>query len=243
MLVATVTLVGLLLAYANGANDNFKGVATLCGSGTADYRHALLWATLTTALGSLAALVLARGLIEAFQGKGLVPAAAVADPVFPAAVGLAAGLTVLLATRFGFPISTTHALIGALVGAGWVVSPVGVSGSRLTGALLLPLLTSPFVAIAGTMMLYPLMSHYRRKLGVSQETCVCLGKKVVMVLPEAAGGAQAARAVSLPTLVGGSLTNCRVRYRGSFLGVRARPTLDTLHYLSAGAVGSPQPRT
>ncbi len=29
------------LAYANGANDNFKGVATLSGSGSTDYRKAL----------------------------------------------------------------------------------------------------------------------------------------------------------------------------------------------------------
>ncbi len=28
-----IGLVGVLLAYANGANDNFKGVATLFGSG------------------------------------------------------------------------------------------------------------------------------------------------------------------------------------------------------------------
>ena len=140
MFVATIVVVGLLLAYANGANDNFKGVATLVGSGTASYRGALLWATVTTALGSVAALVLARGLIEAFQGKGLVPAEVIGDPVFPAAVALAAGLTVLLATRLGFPISTTHALIGALVGAGVVVSPEGVNGTKLANAFLLPLL-------------------------------------------------------------------------------------------------------
>ena len=34
----------LFLAYANGANDNFKGVATLTGCGATDYRHALAWA-------------------------------------------------------------------------------------------------------------------------------------------------------------------------------------------------------
>ena len=60
MLVITIAFVGLLLAYANGANDNFKGVATLVGSGTTSHHRALLWATVTTALGSVAALVLAR---------------------------------------------------------------------------------------------------------------------------------------------------------------------------------------
>jgi hypothetical protein len=34
MTLALAILFGLFLAYANGANDNFKGVATLYGSGT-----------------------------------------------------------------------------------------------------------------------------------------------------------------------------------------------------------------
>ena len=37
----------LFLAYSNGANDNFKGVATLLGSRTCTYRTALIWATTT----------------------------------------------------------------------------------------------------------------------------------------------------------------------------------------------------
>ena len=48
----------LLLAYSNGANDNFKGVATLFGSGVSNYRRALAWATITTLAGSLLALLL-----------------------------------------------------------------------------------------------------------------------------------------------------------------------------------------
>ena len=43
----------LFLAYSNGANDNFKGVATLFGSGTSNYRKAINWATITTFLGSV----------------------------------------------------------------------------------------------------------------------------------------------------------------------------------------------
>ena len=59
-------------------NDNLKGVATLRGSGTSDYRKALLWGTLTTAAGSLTALVLAQGLLSAFSGRWLVPQEVVA---------------------------------------------------------------------------------------------------------------------------------------------------------------------
>jgi PiT family inorganic phosphate transporter len=39
MTLAILLVVVLALAYANGANDNFKGVATLFGSGTTDYRR------------------------------------------------------------------------------------------------------------------------------------------------------------------------------------------------------------
>lgn len=66
-------LIVLFLAWSNGANDNFKGVATLYGSGTASYRKALAWATVTTLAGSLLTLVLAAGLVKTFSAKGLVP--------------------------------------------------------------------------------------------------------------------------------------------------------------------------
>lgn len=78
----------LFLAYANGSNDNFKGVATLFGSGAATYDTAIRWSTVATALGSLAASVFAGGLLATFRGKGLVPDDVVAMPSFSLAVVL-----------------------------------------------------------------------------------------------------------------------------------------------------------
>ncbi len=66
MLVAVV----LLLSFANGANDNLKGVATLLGSGTANYRRALWWATISTSLGSVTAGWFAVDLLKTFPEKG-----------------------------------------------------------------------------------------------------------------------------------------------------------------------------
>jgi len=53
MLFRAILIIGAMLfvAYANGANDNFKGLATLRGSGMADYRKALWWATAATLAG------------------------------------------------------------------------------------------------------------------------------------------------------------------------------------------------
>lgn len=236
MSLLLILFIGILVAYANGANDNFKGVATLMGSGTTSYRRALWWATATTGLGSITALVLAQSLLVAFSGKGLVPSEVVADPAFTGAVALSAGLSVLLATRLGFPISTTHALIGALVGAGLLASSTGIYTDTLAKGLLLPLLTSPFIAILLAAIIYPLMRSARRRLGVTSETCVCIGQEIVGVVPEALGAEHALAAVSLPALSTGTQASCRVRYGGRVLGIRARPTLDLAHYLSAGAV-------
>ena len=104
-----ILIAGLFLSYTNGANDNFKGVATLFGSGTSNYNRALYWATLTTFLGSVAAVLLSKGLVASFSGKGLVPNALAQSPDFIFSVALGAALTVFLATLTGFPISTTHA--------------------------------------------------------------------------------------------------------------------------------------
>ena len=52
MLILTLlALMTLFLAYSNGANDNFKGVASLFGSRICSYRTAISWATVTTFAG------------------------------------------------------------------------------------------------------------------------------------------------------------------------------------------------
>jgi PiT family inorganic phosphate transporter len=147
-MAALILVAILLLAYSNGANDNFKGVATLFGSGTTHYRKALAWATVTTLIGSSLALVLAQGLVASFKGRGLVPDHVTAEPAFMLAVSLGAGLTVLLATLGGLPISTTHALIGGLVGAGLMATGGHINSKALLSTFFLPLLSSPVLASA-----------------------------------------------------------------------------------------------
>src|SRR6266568_3241043 len=117
MEVGLLLLLVLLVAYSNGANDNFKGVATLYGANVADYRKALVIATSATFAGCVASVFVADTLVQAFSGKGLVPDAVATSPTFVLAVATGAGATVMLAALLGFPISTTHSLTGALVGA------------------------------------------------------------------------------------------------------------------------------
>jgi PiT family inorganic phosphate transporter len=225
----------LFLAYSNGANDNFKGVATLFGSGTATYRTALAWATATTLAGSLLALVLAHGLVETFKGKGLVPDAVTAQPAFLLAVSLGAALTVLLATWTGLPVSTTHALTGGLVGAGLLAAAGDVHLAALGKSFVLPLLFSPAVALVLTVLLYPLFRRARRAWGVTSSSCVCVGTAYEEVAPRADGTLMLVRTGAVVTV--GQASACVERYRGRVLGLEAGRVLDGLHYLSGGAVG------
>src|SRR5262245_38866188 len=139
--LALLVLTAFGLAYVNGANDNFKGVATLFGSGTTNYRVALAWGTGATWLGSLVAVWMAQGLLKNFGGRGLVDEALTIEPAWLTAVGCGAALTVLLATWLGLPISTTHSLIGALVGAGWSAGST-INLDKLGKEFFLPLIAS-----------------------------------------------------------------------------------------------------
>src|SRR3989338_2848665 len=140
MIPALLFLVIAFLAYANGANDNFKGVATLFGSKTANYKIAIFWATVTTFAGSTASVFLAKNLIINFSGKGLVPDAIAGSPDFLLAAALATAITAMLATVLGFPVSTTHALTGALIGAGFIAVGSEVDFTVLGQKFFLPLL-------------------------------------------------------------------------------------------------------
>lgn len=224
----------LFLAYANGANDNFKGVATLFGSKTANYRKALGWATVATLAGSLTAVGLSQGLIQAFSGKGLVPAAVTAQPAFLLAVGLGAALTVFLATVTGLPISTTHALTGALVGAG-LVQAGSVDFAKLSKSFFLPLAVSPALSFALTGALYPIFRRVRTNLGIERQMCLCVGGGQLQPVRIRSDGAAVLQATGMKLSVG-QLQACVQRYQGRVIGIDAQWILDRLHYLSAGAV-------
>lgn len=238
MLITFLFLAVCFLAYSNGANDNFKGVASLYGSRTCGYRTALTWGTITTFAGGLAAIFVAEALMKKFSGKGLVPNELTTSPHFLLAVGYGAGATVLLATFLGFPISTTHALTGALVGAGLVATHgTGVQYSALGKNFVLPLLLSPALAVATGAAIYLFFRFLRLRAGVTKQMCVCAGvEERVVALPQP-NGLFAAQSFSTLTFTAAEQETCRQRYAGQALGFDAGQLLDGLHFLSAGAVG------
>ncbi|MEU3226661.1 inorganic phosphate transporter [Streptomyces sp. NPDC006976] len=149
----TVVLVFILvaaLAAANGSNDVPKGVATLAGAGVTKYRTAIVWGTVTTLAGCLCSLALADRMTKLFSA-GIVTA----EPTDAFAVAVLAGAVawVALATVLRLPVSTTHALIGALLGAGMLLASDSIAWSAIPEKLIIPLLVSIGIAYAISLVL------------------------------------------------------------------------------------------
>lgn len=170
MILIILFIAACFLAFTNGANDNFKGVATLFGSGTTNYKRAIIWATITTFSGSIAAIFLASTLVKNFSGKGLVPDVLIESPIFAISIAFGAAITVFIATKIGMPISTTHSLVGALFGSGVVAVGSSFNFEKLGSTFLMPLIVSPLMAAIISLLVYLLFRKIRRLLGVKKNS-------------------------------------------------------------------------
>lgn len=244
MLITLLLLVTIFLAYFNGANDNFKGVATLYGSGTLSYKSAITIATIATFAGSICAIFIAQGLISSFSGKGLVPQEIAAATEFLVAVGFGAGCTVLLATKLGFPISTTHSLVGALIGAGLLAVGWDINFDKILTTFFVPLLISPFIAFALGAIIYKTFTKLRRMVGVTKESCICIGAKKQFVPLRILSDAKAAEAyiedeISSPIqspITIADKEECIEMYTDKVWGMYVQKILNAGHLTSAAAV-------
>ncbi|MDP0588182.1 MAG: inorganic phosphate transporter [Candidatus Endonucleobacter bathymodioli] len=142
---------GFFMAWGVGANDVANAMGTSVGSGALTIKQAIIIAVILEFAGAY----LAGGSVTETIRKGII------DPSMPELLAnpellvygmlaalLAAGTWLLIATNYGWPVSTTHSIVGAIVGfatvgiapsavdwskvssivASWVVSPV-ISGT------------------------------------------------------------------------------------------------------------------
>lgn len=136
---------GLFMAWGIGANDVANAMATSVGSKALTIKQAILVA----AVFEFAGAFLAGGQVTSTIRKGIIDSSAVADQPELLVFGmlaalLAAAIWLLIASKRGWPVSTTHSIVGAIVGfaavgigvnsvhwskvgtiaASWVVSPM-----------------------------------------------------------------------------------------------------------------------
>jgi len=121
VLLILAIVFGVFMAWGIGANDVANAMGTSVGSGSVTIKQAIIIAVIFEFSGA----ILAGGEVTATIRKGILDAALFTNDPHLLVYGmmaslLAAGGWLLIASSFGWPVSTTHSIVGAIVGFGAV---------------------------------------------------------------------------------------------------------------------------
>ena len=145
-------------------------------------------------------------------------------------------MTVILATRFGFPISTTHALLGAMAGSTLLATSGNISLAPLLSNFVLPLLLSPFVALLSAGLLYRGLKLWLGGWASHDDWCLCVERPDSLAL---AGNVNMTMTIDSTFIPSSSLDRqeaCAERQSSQILGFNFDRLRDGLHVCSACAV-------
>ncbi len=158
MLVAVVVL-AVAFDYINGFHDTANAIATSVATRALHPRQAIVMATAFNFIGAFAGTAVAKTI-----GSGLVEEQTTTQAVVMAAL-LGAIAWNLLTWWLGLPSSSSHALIGGLLGSTLVASGVGAFNlSGIVGKVLVPMVVSPLFGFVGAFGLMILIYWVFRKV-------------------------------------------------------------------------------
>jgi len=145
--IGLAAVFGLFMAWGIGANDVANAMATSVGSKALTIKQAILVAAVFEFLGA----VLAGGAVTDTVRKGIVDTDLLAgDPKLLVcgmlAALLAAGTWLFIASRNGWPVSTTHSIVGAIVGFAAVGIGVDAVQWGRVGTIVMSWVASPLTA-------------------------------------------------------------------------------------------------
>ena len=140
-------LFGLFMAFGIGANDVANAMGTSVGAGALTVRQAVIIAAVFEFSGA----VLAGGEVTATIRKGIIDVGLLSGTPDVLVYGmlaslLAAGTWLLVASYFGWPVSTTHSIVGAIVG--FAIAAIGVEAVEWgqVGYIVMSWVVSPVLA-------------------------------------------------------------------------------------------------
>ncbi len=133
LLFSIATVFGIFMAFNIGGNDVANSFGTSVGAKTITIKQALIIA----AIFELSGAIFAGGEVTKTIRKGIVKIPAVDfDPMLFVLVMMAsllsAGLWLLFASKKGLPVSTTHSIVGGIVGGSLALGYVVTSGDSMT---------------------------------------------------------------------------------------------------------------
>jgi len=150
---------GFLMAFNLGANDVANSMASAVGARAITVKQAVFIAGSLNFVGA----VFLGSHVTATISKGIINPEVITDPkiimIGMFAALLAAGIWVLVATLTSLPVSSTHSIVGAIMGFGLVAGGPDVVNWLKMGGIVLSWIISPFLA-AG--IAYFIFSHIRK---------------------------------------------------------------------------------
>ena len=155
LLLILACLFGFFMAWGVGANDVANAMGTSVGSRALTIKQAILIAVIFEFLGAY----LAGGEVTGTIRKGIIDPTVMADSPELLVFGmlaalLAAGTWLLIASAMGWPVSTTHSIVGAIVGFAAVgISPDVVSWGKV-GTIVASWVVSPLLAGSISFLLF-----------------------------------------------------------------------------------------
>lgn len=147
LFIILAAIVGFIMAFGVGANDVANAMGTSVGAGALTIKQAVVVAMIFEFAGAF----LAGGQVTATIRKGIIDAQQMVDTPELLVYGmiaalLAAGIWLLIATWYGWPVSTTHSIVGAVVG----FAAVGISADIVqwskVGSIVMSWVVSPVMA-------------------------------------------------------------------------------------------------
>ncbi len=145
--ISLAALFGIFMAWGIGANDVANAMATSVGSKALTIKQAILVAAIFEFLGA----VLAGGEVTDTVRKGIIDAGPLEGSPELLVYGmlaalLAAGTWLYIASRNGWPVSTTHSIVGAIVGFAAVGIGIDAVQWGKVGTIVLSWVVSPLMA-------------------------------------------------------------------------------------------------
>jgi PiT family inorganic phosphate transporter len=160
LLLILVLVLAVAFDYVNGFHDTANAIATSVSTRALRPSHAILMSATANFLGALTGTAVATTIAK---GIATIPGGDQGQIVVCAAL-LGAIAWNLLTWRLGIPSSSSHALIGGLIGA--AIAAVGVSSLNLQGIydkVLFPLVASPILGVViGFSLMVVLLNVFRR---------------------------------------------------------------------------------
>lgn len=146
---------GLFMAWGIGANDVANAMATSVGSKALTIKQAILVAAVFEFLGA----VLAGGAVTSTIRKGIVDTTQISDTPELLIYGmlaalLAAACWLFIASKNGWPVSTTHSIVGAIVGFAAVGIGVDAVQWGQVGTIVMSWVVSPLTAGVIAFLIY-----------------------------------------------------------------------------------------